>query len=363
MRISKIFPSHAKPPTILDLFSGCGGFALGSRWAGFETALAIDIDPILSGPFGLNYPSVPVSTLDIRDLTARSLRILQPQGVDGVIGGPPCQAFSAIGRREPNDPRRMLVHEFFRIVSIVRPKFFIFENVRGLGFEKNISVLTEGLNQLKGRWNIVGPIFVDASDFGAPTKRIRLFVFGFDSDRMSVPSVKALAAKSRSSVNVRDAISDLGGATENAPDASGFDVWRYGRVRNISKYGSSMRSRSGRFTGHRRTVHSPKTIMRFEEVPPGGVDPVGKYHRLKWDGVCPTLRAGTGSDKGSYQAVRPLHPTENRVITAREAARLQGFPDDFLFHPTIWHSCRMIGNSVSPIVARVLLQRIRGHLG
>ncbi|WP_327194221.1 DNA cytosine methyltransferase [Pseudomonas syringae] len=70
------------------------------------------------------------------------------------------------------------------------------------------------------------------------------------------------------------------------------------------------------------------------------------------------MRAGTGSDRGSYQAVRPLHPVENRVITPRECARRQGFPDDFIFHPTAWHSCRMIGNSVSPIIAEALLKNI-----
>ncbi|MNJ64000.1 Modification methylase BanI [compost metagenome] len=91
----------------------------------------------------------------------------------------------------------------------------------------------------------------------------------------------------------------------------------------------------------------------------GSVDPVGKHKRLHWDGFCPTLRAGTGSDRGSYQSVRPLHPVEDRVITPREGARLQGFPDDFIFHETVWHSFRMIGNSVSPIIAEVLLRNIR----
>jgi DNA (cytosine-5)-methyltransferase 1 len=83
---------------------------------------------------------------------------------------------------------------------------------------------------------------------------------------------------------------------------------------------------------------------------------------LKWDGQCPTLRAGTGSDRGSFQSVRPIHPDEPRVITVREAARLQGFPDCHFFHKTVWHSFRMIGNSVSPFVSEAVFCAIKACL-
>nr|WP_249812095.1 DNA cytosine methyltransferase [Bradyrhizobium sp. 188] len=96
---------------------------------------------------------------------------------------------------------------------------------------------------------------------------------------------------------------------------------------------------------------------------PGEIDSVGRHPRLSWEGQCPNLRAGTGKDKGSYQAVRPIHPEEDRVITVREAARLQGFPDSFRFHPTVWHSFRMIGNSVSPIIAQAILSLIAERMG
>ncbi|HFX4291534.1 TPA: DNA cytosine methyltransferase, partial [Escherichia coli] len=97
---------------------------------------------------------------------------------------------------------------------------------------------------------------------------------------------------------------------------------------------------------------------RYSSILPGMVDPVSKSKCLLWDGLCPTLRAGTGSDKGSHQAVRPLHPEEGRVITVREAARLQGFPDWFVFHHTKWHSFRMIGNSVSPLMSKHIMGEI-----
>jgi len=92
------------------------------------------------------------------------------------------------------------------------------------------------------------------------------------------------------------------------------------------------------------------------------MDKISKFPRLRWDGLCPTLRAGTDKHKGSYQAVRPIHPDEDRVITPREAARLQGFPDWFQFSPTKWHSFRQIGNSVSPFVGEAVLDVIRCKL-
>ena len=107
------------------------------------------------------------------------------------------------------------------------------------------------------------------------------------------------------------------------------------------------------------TRHSEKVLKRYSKIEPGKIDHVSKSRRLNSNGFCPTLTAGTGSDKGSFQAVRPLHPTENRVITPREAARLQGFPDWFQFHATKWHSFRQIGNSVSPILAEHILSVIK----
>lgn len=345
-------------PTILDIFSGCGGLSLGAHRAGFLTALAIDADPLLSSSFCFNFPKSRLLRRDVRTVDGSVIKTLLPDGVDGVVGGPPCQAFSEMGRRAADDPRRELVREYFRMVRLIRPKFFLFENVRGLGFAENRHLLDDGLSMLPSSWTIVGPQVLNAADFGAPTRRLRLFVFGFDRNAVDPPSADDLFAKPGTATTVCDAIGDLASAAFLGDDERGFDFWKYDGRRRVSAYASKMRSRSGRFTGHRKTKHTKGTLDRFAKLQPGQNDKVGKYARLTWNGLCPTLRAGTGSDRGSYQAVRPIHPSEDRVITPREAARLQGFPDDFLFHPTVWHSCRMIGNSVSPIIAEVLLKRI-----
>lgn len=345
--------------TLLDLFSGCGGLTLGSEKAGFTTQLAVDIDPILSSSFGENFPTVPFLQADVASLTADRLNALLPNGVDGIVGGPPCQGFSGMGRGLADDPRRSLLGEFFRIVSTVNPTFFLMENVPGLVFPNNRPILEAAIASLDNKWEIVGPVILDASDFGAPTKRRRVFVFGFDKQKMRVPALEDLIRSDAPRTNVQDAIRDLGAAL---PVAGETDLWTYGEHPLISSYAEQLRSSSGVFTGHHLTEHKTTTLERFSLVPQGGVDPVGKYKRLSWEGLSPTLRAGTGSDRGSYQAVRPLHPVKDRVITPRECARLQGFPDDFIFHPTVWHSCRMIGNSVSPLIAEGLLKNIRKFL-
>ena len=136
--------------TVLDLFAGCGGLSLGAKNAGFETALAIDNDPALSSSFGRNFPASRHLLTDATQLDAKALRRFLPNGVDGVIGGPPCQAFSEIGRRVPDDPRADLVRIFFRIVSNLQPSFFMMENVRGLIFPQNRPVLDESLELLGG---------------------------------------------------------------------------------------------------------------------------------------------------------------------------------------------------------------------
>jgi len=342
--------------TLLDVYVGCGGLSLGAKWAGFKTELAIDIDPVLTSSFATNFLGTKLRIQDAASLTANDIKKLLPRGVDGVVGGPPCQAFSENGAHEKDDPRRNLVGEFFRIVSLVRPKFFVMENVRGLGFPRGRPVLDAALGRLTGDWHIVEGI-LDASEFGAPTRRRRLFVFGFDVSKTDPLGLSEICRHDKVQVTVRDALADLQSAEMIGPDEG-----RYPETDAISDYAKHCRTPSGTFTGHRPTAHSEPVVRRFKTIEAGGWDIIGKHPRLAWDGLCPALLAGTGLDRGAHQSVRPIHPDEPRVITVREAARLQGFPDHFVFHQTVWHSFRMIGNSVCPIVAKAILSNIRSAL-
>jgi DNA (cytosine-5)-methyltransferase 1 len=205
---------------------------------------------------------------------------------------------------------------------------------------------------------VFGPVTLDAAAFGAATSRPRLFVIGMHREYSDPIDTRDIERVRRAPSTVKAAIADLEGATF-VGERDGLDWWRISRAGRPSSYASLLRSPDGLFTGHRSTTHSNAVIQRFRRLKAGDVDPVGRHAKLDWRGLCPTLRAGTGADRGSFQSVRPIHPLEPRVITVREAARLQGFPDSHIFHPTIWHSFRMIGNSVSPIIAEALFSAIR----
>lgn len=357
----------------MDLFSGCGGFGLGGELAGFHTAVAIDIDPTLQSAYKLNFPNTRAMTADISSMDEDTWRLLlQGTVVDGIIGGPPCQGYSRIGRNDPSDPRRSLLGHFFRTVNLLRPKFFVMENVEGLMDAKNRAELDDAIATLSSDYKVLSPIVVNAADFGAPTIRKRVLVIGFNANSIEPLDLSSFESKF-SPATVKDAIYDLGMPLEQTKDKTNFGWAEYGKDVGLSKYAQTMRAMppkglgwshsiaklsAGLSSGHFDTVHIKAVSSRYANTQPGKVDSISRSKKLAWDGQCPTLRAGTGPDKGSHQAVRPLHPDYGRVITVREAARLQGFPDWFCFHSTKWHSFRMIGNSVSPLVSETILSTI-----
>jgi len=220
------------------------------------------------------------------------------------------------------------------------------------------------------------PIIINASDYGAATSRRRVLIVGYDPDEVDPLEPKMFQPRSPEKlITVRDAISDLPGPIPEAKATGEFGWTKYPprAARRLTDYASALRSqppfglgwseavslhKNGFVSGLVETQHSGEVARRYRVTKGGKSDPVTKAYRLEWDGQCPTIRAGTGADKGAFQAVRPLHPGKGRVITVREGARLQGFPDWFVFHPTKWHSFRMIGNSVSPFVSKGIFKRI-----
>jgi len=221
------------------------------------------------------------------------------------------------------------------------------------------------------------PIIVDASKYGAPTRRKRVIVVGYLPEKIHHFEKSDLLPSVSISNNVRDAISDLLEPINQSKDKKDFGWGGYNKLRKISNYAKAMRKippeglgdkffidnlKKGLVSGNFETLHTTAVKNRLESLKPGEIDKVSKAKKLQWDGFCPTLRAGTGADKGSHQAIRPIHPAQERVITVREAARLQGFPDWFAFHPTKWHSFRMIGNSVSPLVSQFILNFLKSKM-
>jgi DNA (cytosine-5)-methyltransferase 1 len=370
--------------TLVDLFCGCGGFSLGAEFAGFNSIAAVDLDPTLQSGYRRNFPNSKAIQADVGSLDRSDWsQIIGRARPDVLIGGPPCQGFSRIGRRRENDPRNTMIHHFYRHVTMLRPKVFVMENVEGILDGGAAELLMSEIEGVRSVYSVLEPFVVNAAHFGAATTRRRVVVVGYDPREVD-PFTQDLLRPQHPSMltTVRDAISDLPGPQPQEGGGDTFD-WADYRValQHATPYAQRMRrppppglgwreavarNACGSVSGSTATIHEPRIVARYASIEAGRSDAVTKSPRLEWNGQCPTIRAGTGMDKGAFQAVRPLHPADPRVITVREAARLQAFPDWFTFHPTKWHSFRMIGNSVSPAVSTALLSaiatRVRGAL-
>lgn len=362
-------------PIAIDLFSGCGGMSLGLEAAGFNIVAAVELDLIHALVHHFNFPYSVSICKDIRELTSQELlKAIEAKGygteIDLIAGGPPCQGFSCIGKRQLDDPRNSLVFEYFRIIKEIKPKYFLFENVPGIASGKHQKLFQQLIQEFtKIGYTITEPTAIlDACFYGAPQKRKRLIICG---SRLNVKQVKYPEQSHSNGLKplstCGEAIDDLRihqayigediGIDANVLDYSGF---RKSYSLNPSGEFSLCHTRqvSNQVYGHLGSRHLEKTIQRFKTTLPGNIEKTSRFFKLAYDGQCNTLRAGTGSDKGAYTAPRPIHYSEPRCITIREAARLHTFPDWFRFHDTIWHGFREIGNAVIPFLAKSLGEQI-----
>ena len=362
---------------IINLFSGAGGFSLGAKRAGFDMAGSVEKDPQAISVYKRNFPNSQLWEKDISTISATEILKtfgLQVGEIEGIIGGPPCQGFSHMGQNNSEDPRNKLFIRFFEIVNDAVPKFFLAENVPGILSPKNAQFIEQARSKLEDKYEILEPMKLVAKEFGVPTTRKRVFFFGYLKDRINSIEATEFEVANAKLVCVKDALKGLrqkidplwlteeDGWKKITKNVEGdFGSKLYGQIPDgVGDPEAIIRlKKKSEVSGCLGTRHSKEIMDRYSKIKPGEIDHVSRSRRLNSNGFCPTLRAGTGSDKGSYQAVRPLHPTENRVITPREAARLQGFPDWFQFHSTKWHSFRQIGNSVSPILAEHILNVIK----
>ncbi|QCO22345.1 DNA (cytosine-5-)-methyltransferase [Acinetobacter cumulans] len=364
---------------IIDLFAGAGGLSLGASRAGFNVIGAVELDDHAISTHSKNFPyschiQKNISKLDGKEIL-KELKISK-KDLQGVVGGPPCQGFSTMGKRDLEDPRNNLFNDFFRIVKELDPDFFVAENVSGILNEKYSEIREAALSHVKEKYYLLPPLKIKASDFGAPTIRTRIFFIGFHRKKVKyILSEHNFYNQSVEAPTVEDALKGLMQKIEPTW-LKEIDSWQkiekekfsddefFKKVEgqipiNVGDPESLKRYfEENLVSGCHGTRHTLEVEKRFKELKFGEQDKISKSVKLNPAGYCPTLRAGTGSDKGSYQAVRPIHYLEPRVITPREAARLQGFPDWFVFHETKWHSFRQIGNSVSPIVAEKILKVI-----
>ncbi len=345
--------------------------SLGLEAAGFDIAASVEIDPIHSLVHHYNFPYGATICKDISQLSSRELlAAIQNKGfktdIDLLTGGPPCQGYSYMGFRKLDDPRNQLVFEYARIVSEIRPKYFIFENVPGIATGKHQKFLSELIEKLeKNNYSIIKPIKVlDSSLYGAPQKRKRLILIGYRKDMLKPKYPTPTHGKNLLPLNtVSSAISDLSEISvylgkDNGINADRLDYSGFRQSYNVIPGGEyalcHLRSQNKTVWGHLGSKHIERTINRFAITIPGKQEPVSRFLRLSPDGLSNTLRAGTASNKGAFTAPRPIHYFHPRCLTIREASRIHTFADWFQFHRTIWHGFREIGNAVIPLLAKSL---------
>lgn len=358
---------------VIDLFAGCGGFSVGFQQAGFEIVKAVEFDKQIASSYIHNHPNTQMFAEDIAKIDNE--KYFSEHEANVIIGGPPCQGFSMSGERIrtntfKDDSRNYLFKHYLNVVKIVKPDFFVFENVKGILTMKNGKIFDEILkafsdeNNFDGVKYFVSHKLIKALEFGIPQKRERVIIFGSrdkdaDFNKYYENTLQRFQSKKTDflkPVTVWDAISNLPHTTENGiidnPNAR-------------TDFQNQLSTQNQIITNHYTPNHSEKAIERMKQIKSGenwtslkdNIKSVhsGSYGRLKKNDVSPTIVTRFDTPSGG----KFIHPTENRTLTPREAARIQSFPDDFVFTGTKSSICKQIGNAVPPKLAYFLAEIIK----
>jgi DNA (cytosine-5)-methyltransferase 1 len=366
----------------IDLFCGCGGMTLGFQWAGFESLVASDIDENCGKTIKRNFPATEFIVGDISLVARKSFeKIIDNREIDVVTGGPPCQGFSLANKNRnkiEDDPRNKLFYEFVKVIKWVNPKAFVMENVKGLLSMHKGEVIKTIVSEFEkaGVGYQVAYRVLKASDYGVPQNRERVILIGFRKDLNLFPE---FPTRRPETITVDDAISDL--PRINAGEGDNRMSYESDPK---NKYQSFMRTNSSGVYNHVAMRHTKRLIERFGAIKPGqNLIDVWESHgavkrgspevksqvkfsqnnqRLHGDRPAPTIAA-------SFQS-NFIHPYLNRNFTAREGARLQSFPDDFIFEgmrtKMSWEEglsqYQQIGNAVPPLMAMAVAEKLRSVL-
>lgn len=337
-------PSDA--PVVIDLFAGAGGLGLGFEQAGFGIAVAVELDRNAAQTYRANHPGTVVLEHDVTQLTGQALREAVPglDRVDAVIGGPPCQGYSRAGKRRAAERRNLLFRHAIRLAGELDARFIALENVQGMERVNGLNFVRRAVEAMQdGGW-AAQEYLLQASEFGVPQMR-RRYVYLGDRDSRQAPArpTRTHCDHHRGCGCMPERTPTVLRAFRTAPAlpnlGAGVDaeyVEREGRTPLLN--GSTM-------------SHSPAVIAKIAQFEPG-TGPIS-YRRLHRD-IARTVVAG-------HRAL-PVHPTLDRTITVREAARIQGFPDDYVFAGTRSNQPLQVANAVPPpmaaAVGRILLARL-----
>lgn len=374
-------------PVAIDLFCGAGGLSNGLMQAGFKVALGLDFDSHALKTFEANHPGAAVLQTDVRDVSGEDLlRAAGVSHIDLLAGGPSCQGFSTHGKRLVDDPRNFLYKEFLRLVEELKPTTVLMENVKGLvisgkgAFKRQVVESFESLGyEVEGR-------LLHAADYGVPQRRERvIFAASRLGSKIEFPGMthgprESIAVQARQLlpyVTVEEAIGDLpqiplDSKVEPLPHAKTArseyqDKMRYGSTevwnhtsRPVSDLAMSIISQVGPGEGLRSipTENLPPRFHKMRRISSGELrrDCTTLYYRLSPKSPSYTITCNFKNvSSGAF-----THPFENRAITAREAARLQSFPDSFVFYGSAIP--RQIGNAVPPLLGKLMGEAVLDHI-
>ncbi|MBA7505944.1 hypothetical protein ES706_04624 [subsurface metagenome] len=361
--------------SVVSLFSGCGGLDLGFMWAGYNIIWANDNSPEAVKTYKENLGN------HILLGNIKELDLDQVPDCEIIIGGPPCQSFSLVGKRDPKDPRGNLIWNFYEIVKVKRPVIFLMENVTGLKTAKDsrgVNVLSELLRLFNDLGYSVNYFILNAADYGVPQRRRRIFIVGNrDGQQMPLPepththdlSRQPLIGQRQPWITCRDALDDLStpytdsdiGHYEKAPDCTYQQLMR-------AKNGSTVRN-------HQMPYMSETDLKIIRAVPIGGnymdvPDDIAtqRIMNFKKTGGRTTTYGRMDPSKPAYTLnthfSRPnvgcnIHYREDRLITIREGMRIQSFPDRFVVYSTSKRGTyEQVGNAVPPLLAQAVARHL-----
>jgi len=341
---------------LLDLFCGCGGLSLGFEKAGFEIVKAIDFNKAAIDTYNYNRENKKGEVFDLTKIDSSFYEGLND--IVGIIGGPPCQGFSTAGKRGEDDIRNKLYKVYFEILEKINPMFFVIENVTGILNYKKGAVKDD----IFKRSNDLGyKIFYDtlnAADYGVPQLRKRVIFVGIKEIFIKEKGafIFPIPSNNNNHLSVYDALSDLPYETSADPNKKFNYI-----CEPQNEYQRIMRINSKMIYNHNSTNHSKETIETIKLVPEGGsikdltLEQKGNrnYNALlrKMNRNKPALTIDTGHR--TY-----FHFTEPRIPSIRESARLQSFPDDFIFIGSKVEQYKQVGNAVPPLLAYKISNKI-----
>lgn len=343
--------TQTKSFTFIDLFSGCGGLSSGLEMAGHRCLLGVDANKEAIQSFAANHEEAAVYLGDIKKLSEKKLKeLLRGQKVDMVVGGPPCQGFSTVGKGVVEDQRNLLFKEFIRIVKATNPKVILFENVTGLVAKKNQPVLNKIFQYFERLGYNMDARVLSAEEFGVPEKRRRTIIMG-------VKGGECLFPVATHGTRAKNKVKTVAEAFKNLKAADGRIYNHDVKLAQIKKLEDRERlkfipaGRGIRYEADEKEFLPKK--LRFDvnwETLRENRFRQTRLQRLPLTEPSPTILTA----RTSY-----YHPKEARYLTPREAAACQSFPNDFIFHGSQTAIFRQIGNAVPPLLAEALGQVIK----